>query len=309
MLFVAIALALLVGVSLGLLGGGGSILTLPILRYALGIEAHVAIAASLFIVGTTAIAAVVTHARAGRVEWATGAIFGGAGMLGAFLAGKVAPMIPAVVLLVAFALMMFATAWAMLRGRKVKAEPAMDAPKMSPFRRYALVLTEGLVVGIVTGLVGAGGGFLVVPALVLLGGLPMNVAIGTSLVVIAMKSMAGFAGFATEYAIPWDVVLPMSGAAVVGSVIGGRLIAKVHPDTLRRGFAWFVVAMGFLVMGMEIPKALGTEIGFGWVALVSVVATVTLMGVERMLSEQRNTHIGGPPSTSARPHGATATSH
>jgi uncharacterized membrane protein YfcA len=281
MLALAVALALLVGVSLGLLGGGGSILTLPILRYALGIEAHVAIAASLFVVGVTSLAAVVTHARAGRVEWATGAIFGAAGMLGAFLAGKVAPFIPAVVLLVAFAVMMFATAWAMLRGKKNRVPATPKATQEAPRgKRYGLVLLEGLLVGVVTGLVGAGGGFLVVPALVLLGGLRMDVAIGTSLVVITMKSMAGFAGFATEYAIPWEIVLPMSAAAVVGSVVGGRLTARIHPDTLRRGFAWFVVAMGFLVLGMEIPEALGVELGFGWAGGGALLLTSILYGLD-----------------------------
>jgi uncharacterized membrane protein YfcA len=301
MLVVAIALALLVGVSLGLLGGGGSILTLPILRYALGIEAHVAIAASLFIVGVTSIAALFTHARAGRVRWATGAIFGAAGMLGAFLAGKVAPLIPAVVLLVAFALMMFATAWAMLRGRKAPVASAHATP-MAPMRRHMLVVAEGLVVGVVTGLVGAGGGFLVVPALVLLGGLPMNVAVGTSLVVIAMKSLAGFAGFASEYAIPWDAVLPMSAAAVVGSIVGGRFATRIAPDTLRRGFGWFVVAMAFLVLGMEIPKALEVSFGFGWAATLSIVGTLSIYGIQRFLAHRRDNHGDAPmPPTSGQP--------
>jgi uncharacterized membrane protein YfcA len=301
MIVLAVALALLVGVSLGLLGGGGSILTLPILRYALGIEAHVAIAASLFVVGVTSLAAVVTHARAGRVEWATGAIFGAAGMLGAFAAGKVAPFIPAVVLLVAFAVMMFATAWAMLRGRKARPEAGPDAAPRA--RRYGLVLLEGLLVGVVTGLVGAGGGFLVVPALVLLGGLRMDVAIGTSLVVITMKSMAGFAGFATEFAIPWEIVLPMSAAAVVGSIVGGRLTARIHPDTLRRGFAWFVVAMGFLVLGMEIPEALGVELGFGWAGGGALLLTSILYGADAARRSARRTP---PPDTSGDGHHAAA---
>jgi len=279
MIALAVALALVVGVTLGLLGGGGSILTLPILRYALGIDAHVAIAASLFVVGATSLAAVVTHARAGRVEWGTGALFGAAGMVGAFFAGKVSPYIPAVVLLVAFAIMMFVTAWAMLRGRKPHPEAVSGGSKRT---RFGPVIAQGLAVGVMAGLVGAGGGFLVVPALVLFGGLKMDVAIGTSLVVISMNSLAGFVGLASEFEIPWDIVLPMSGAAIVGSVVGGRLTAKIHPDRLRRGFAWFVVGMGILVLGMEVPKALDITIEFGWVALAAVGGTGLLFGIARL---------------------------
>ena len=186
MLPLALALSVLIGVSLGLLGGGGSILTTPILIYAIGLEPKEAIATSLLVVGITSLAGLVSHARAGNVAWRTGVIFGLAGMAGAYAGGFVAKWIPANVLLVLFALMMVATAIAMFRGRKAPA----DGEKRT-FAAWKIVL-DGLVVGLVTGLVGAGGGFLVVPALALLGGLPMPVAVGTSLLVIAMKSFAGF---------------------------------------------------------------------------------------------------------------------
>jgi uncharacterized membrane protein YfcA len=259
MFVLALVLALLVGVSLGLLGGGGSILTVPILRYALGLEAHTAIAGSLVVVGLTSLAALVTHARAGRVRWLTGALFGAASMVGAFLAGKVSAFIPAAVLLIGFALMMFATAIAMLRGRRDRSGGGSPGKVEASAKRVGLVLAEGLAVGAVTGLVGAGGGFLVVPALVLLGGLPMDVAVGTSLVVIALKSAAALAGYASnpELTLPWDIILPMSAVAIGGSVVGGRLTARVPPEALRRGFAWFVIGMGLFVLGMEVPKALG----------------------------------------------------
>jgi hypothetical protein len=295
---VAIALSVVVGISLGLLGGGGSILTLPILRYVVGMEGHDAIAVSLLVVGTTSAAAVIPHARASRVRWRTGLVFGAAGMVGAFGAGRVAHFIPAPVLLGLFGLMMFATAIAMMRGRKAPATPSGAAPPEIP---VAKVIAEGLVVGAVTGLVGAGGGFLVVPALVLLGGLPMEVAVGTSLVVIAMKSFAGLAGYLDHVTIDWGLAGAVTASAVVGSVIGGALASRVSPERLRKGFAWFVVAMAFFILGQEIPRALGVEPPMGWVLLgsalgVGVVAAIAL-AVSRRGSAVR---AEAPTAASAR---------
>ncbi|MCA9644437.1 MAG: sulfite exporter TauE/SafE family protein, partial [Myxococcales bacterium] len=187
MLVVSLILAALIGISLGLLGGGGSILTVPILTYVVGIAAKPAIAMSLIVVGVTSAVASVQHARNGNVRWGTGLFFGVSSMIGAFLGGRVAYLIPGTVLLGAFGLMMLITALAMLRGRK---ESKADG---KPHALW-LVPVEGLIVGAVTGLIGAGGGFLVVPALALLGGLPMKEAVGTSLFVIALKSFAGAAG-------------------------------------------------------------------------------------------------------------------
>lgn len=190
MLVLTLVLAVLVGITLGLLGGGGSILTVPLLVYVAGMETKEAIATSLLVVGVTSAVGAISHARAGRVQWRTGLIFGVAGMAGAYAGGRVAAFVPAQWLLIGFALMMLATSVAMLRGRK---EP--DPDKVHSQLPVARVVTDGIVVGLVTGLIGAGGGFLVVPALALLGGLPMPVAVGTSLVVIAMKSMAGLGGY------------------------------------------------------------------------------------------------------------------
>lgn len=243
----ALALSVLIGLSLGLLGGGGSILTVPILVYAVGLGPKVAIATSLLVVGVTSAAAAVTHARAGRVRWKHAGLFGAAGMVGAYAAGRVAHLVPATALLIGFSLMMVATAIAMLRGRRV---PADAAPQSL---RVGKVLLEGTVVGAVTGLVGAGGGFLVVPALVLLGGLPMATAVGTSLVVISMKSFAGFAGYLGHVDIDWALSGMVSAAAVTGSLVGGRLAGKVNQDTLRQAFAWFVVLMGLFMIGRQLP--------------------------------------------------------
>lgn len=246
MLVLALVLSTLIGVALGLLGGGGSILTTPILIYALGVETKAAIATSLLVVGITSIAAVIQHARAGNVEWRTGLIFGGAGMAGAYIGGFVAGWIPATVLMVLFGLMMLATAVAMFRGRK---DPG---PSTGQSQALWKIIAEGLVVGVVTGLVGAGGGFLVVPALALLGGLPMKKAVGTSLLVIALKSFAGFAGHAAHVTIDFELAALVSGAAVVGSFAGSRLANLVPPDALRRGFAGFVLVMAGFVLYQQI---------------------------------------------------------
>ncbi|MEZ4361295.1 MAG: sulfite exporter TauE/SafE family protein [Kofleriaceae bacterium] len=246
MLFIALALSSLIGVALGLLGGGGSILTLPILTYVVGMNTKAAIASSLFVVAVTSAFGAVAHARAGRVRWRTGLLFGAAGMVGAFLGGRAAAYLPGRLLMVLFAAMMVATAVAMLRGRK--------AGGPAEVRELAVgkVLIEGVVVGLVTGIVGAGGGFLVVPALVLLGGLGMETAVGTSLVVIAMKSFAGFYGHLGHVDLDWRLTLLVTLFAVLGSFLGGRLAGKVPPTALRKGFGVFVLLMAALVLSKEL---------------------------------------------------------
>ena len=264
MIALTVGLAVFVGIALGLLGGGGSILTVPLLAYVAGMDAKQAIATSLLVVGTTSVVAAVSHARAGRVQWRTGLVFGAAGMVGAYAGGVLARFIPGSVLLIGFAVMMIATAVAMLRGRKEvgPADPGHRIP-------VPKVIVEGLVVGLVTGLVGAGGGFLVVPALALLGGLPMPVAVGTSLVVIAMKSFAGFAGYLSSVAIDWKVAGMVTAAAVLGAVLGARLTALVNPDSLRKAFGWFVMVMSSVILFEEVHPLLGTAM-----AVLTIVAAI-----------------------------------
>lgn len=245
-LALAVALSLLIGISLGLLGGGGSILTVPILIYALGVEEKSAIASSLLIVGATSAVAAVQHARAGNVVWRVALIFSGAGMAGAFLGGKLAAFIPASILLVLFALIMFGTAFAMWKGRKATTAQARATLPIGK------IILEGLVVGVVTGLVGAGGGFLVVPALALMGGLGMKEAVGSSLVVIALKSFAGFAGYASHAHIDWKLTGIVAVAAIAGSFGGARIARHVPPETLRKGFAVFVVAMAVFLLFKQV---------------------------------------------------------
>jgi uncharacterized membrane protein YfcA len=272
-LVLVLALSLLIGVSLGLLGGGGSILTVPILVYVAGLPAKEAIAASLFVVGVTSLAGVVSHARGGRVQWRTGLLFGLAAMAGAFTGGLLGGHIPGDWLLIAFALMMVATSLAMLRGRKDKGSTShRRADGGLPLTR---ILIDGSVVGLVTGLVGAGGGFLVVPALVLLGGLPMSVAVGTSLIVIAMKSFAGLAGYLTSVTLDWPLVLGVTAAAVVGSLVGGRLAGRVPEAALRQGFGWFVLVMGGFVLVQQGPSWALPVVG-GAVLVLGVAAGACL---------------------------------
>ncbi|RNE49645.1 sulfite exporter TauE/SafE family protein [Corynebacterium alimapuense] len=265
-LIVVMILAVVVGLSLGLLGGGGSILTVPLLTYVAGMDAKEAIAASLFVVGTTSVVSTFAHARKGNVQWRTGLIFGAAGMAGAFLGGLVGGFIPGVILMIAFAVMMIATALAMLRGRK-GGSGEQDVAKHLPLGK---ILIEGLIVGLVTGLVGAGGGFLVVPALALLGGLSMPVAVGTSLLVIAMKSFAGLGGYLTSVSLDWPLVLGVTGMALIGALIGARLTSVVPEAALRKGFGVFVLVMGIFVLSQELPAPFGLIIA--GVAVVLAVA-------------------------------------
>lgn len=246
MVAATLCLSILIGVSLGLLGGGGSILTVPILSYVAGMDAKNAIAAALFVVAVTSAAGLVTHAREGRVMWRTGLLFGLAGMVGAYATGLVAACIPARVLMVAFGLMMVATAVAMMRPRREATN--------RPCRELALgiALGEGLAIGAVTGLLGVGGGFLIVPALVLFGRIPMERAVATSLLVISMNSFAGFAGHLGHATIEWPLTLGVTGVAIVGSIVGGQLAGRVSPALLRRAFGVLVVLVATVVLVQEI---------------------------------------------------------
>lgn len=260
-LAVVLALSVLVGVSLGVLGGGGSILTVPILVYVAGMDAKQAIASSLFVVGVTSAAGAISHARAGRVKWRTGVLFGAAGLVGGFLGGMLGGHLPGDLLLFAFALMMLAASAAMIRGRRI--DETKQQEELPVFR----ALLIGLAVGLVASLVGAGGGFLVVPALALLGGLPMAVAVGTSLLVIAMNSLGGLAGYLSSVQLDWGLVLAVTAAAVLGSLVGGRFVGRIPEAALRKGFGWFVLVMGAVVLVEQAPSGLALPIIAGLAAI------------------------------------------
>lgn len=289
MIAIAAFLAIFIGMAVGLLGGGGSILTTPLLVYVVGFDAKQAITASLFIVGVTSIFGLISHARAGRVIWRTGLLFGAAGMVGAFIGGQVGSHLPGSLLLAAFSVMMGVTAVAMIRGRK-KVTGHGHSEGLPLFR----ILLDGLIVGLVTGLVGAGGGFLVVPALALLGGLAMPNAVATSLLVVSMKSFAGFAGYALTFGhgsvvslnpetkINWTITLIVTATAIIGALIGSRLVGMIHPDKLRKGFGWFVMVMAVFILSQQIGYALldyarGSALHLGEVAIgaLAIVALFT----------------------------------
>lgn len=255
-------LSLLVGVVLGALGGGGSILTLPMLVYVAEVEPKAAIAMSLFVVGSTSLVGAAVHARAQSVRWKHGAVFGAAAMAGAFAGGRLARFVPATALLVAFALVMLVTAIAMLKGR------SEDINVQRPLA-VGRALALGAAVGVISGLVGAGGGFLIVPALTIFGGLAMREAVGTSLLVIALQSFAGFAGHIGHVELDWRLAGTVTGAAVIGTLAGSSLGEKVSSDALRRGFAWLVLAMGLFVLGKQL-SAIAT-IAVAGIALLTVL--------------------------------------
>ncbi|GAA3388149.1 sulfite exporter TauE/SafE family protein [Streptomyces roseoviridis] len=294
MITLVLVASVLIGVSLGVLGGGGSILTVPILVYLAGMDTKEAIATSLFVVGVTSLVGLVPHARAGRVRWRTGLIFGAVSMVGAYGGGRLAEYVPGTALLVAFAVMMLATASAMLRKPR---KPKRAGPTHADLP-VTHVIAEGLVVGAVTGLVGSGGGFLVVPALALLGGLPMSVAVGTSLLVIAMKSFSGLAGHLDAVQIDWNLALLVTAAAVVGSLIGSRFAGRIPQETLRKAFGWFVVVMGVFVLIQQLPPTVwASPLACAGAALAaaSAVAGATVR------ARRRRTHTNPPQVGSREP--------
>ena len=245
-----LALSALIGVSLGFFGGGGSILTLPLLVYVFGLEAKTAIASSLLIVSVASLSGAIQHARAGNLRLRTAGVFGSAGMLGAYLGGRLSALVDGGFLLMLFATVMIGTALAMWRGRKAPRHAPGAKGDEADFAPGKLAL-QGAIVGSFTGLVGAGGGFLIVPALALWGGLPMPAAVGTSLLIIVANSLAGFAGYSAHVSIDWPLVASVSGVAVVGSFGGSLLAQHVDPAKLRRAFAGFVLAMGALILVRE----------------------------------------------------------
>ncbi|MDV3131339.1 sulfite exporter TauE/SafE family protein [Mycobacterium sp. 29Ha] len=252
MMALTVALAVLVGLSLGLLGGGGSILTVPLLAYVGGLDTKQAIASSLLVVGVTSAVGAIAHGRAGRVRWGVTLPFGAAAMTGALGGGVVARFIPGTALLISLAVIMIAAGGAMLRGRRNT--NACDEVRRVPLVKMAVL---GVAVGGVSGLVGAGGGFLLVPALAVLAGLPMAAAVGTSLVVIAMQSFAGLTGHLASGHVDWPLAAMVTAAAVVGALIGARLSGAVDADALRTLFGWFVLLMASVILAQETTPAVG----------------------------------------------------
>lgn len=242
-------LAAFMGISLGLLGGGGSILAVPILTYAAGFGAKEAIASSLAVVGLTSLFAALGHWRLGKVNVRVALIFGAVAMASTYLGARLAVFFSGGAQLALFAVVMIVAAYFMFREHGT--DLAEDAPegRFSGKRlSYGLIVAEGLAVGVLTGLVGVGGGFLIVPALVVLGGLPMKEAVGTSLLVISMKSAAGFAGYIGQVEVQWGYLALFTAAAVAGSLGGTHLVRYVPQGALKKAFALFLVVMGVFIL-------------------------------------------------------------
>lgn len=257
--------ALLMGLSLGLIGGGGSILTVPILVYLFSVDAVLATAYSLFIVGLTSLIGSFSHMRMGNIHWRTAIVFGIPSIIAVFLTrAYLVPALPdplfslggiavnkAFGLLILFALLMVAAAYSMIR----KPKQAAALPSGEVAFNYPLILAEGAVVGTITGLVGAGGGFLIIPALVLLAKLPMKQAVGTSLIIIAAKSLIGFTGdLKGNEVIDWNFLLVFSAIAIVGIIAGSILSKRIPNEKLKPAFGWLVLAMGIYIITKELSN-------------------------------------------------------
>lgn len=239
---IALMLATGIGLSLGLLGSGGSIVTLPVLVYVAGVPVASAVGMSLAIVGGTSAAGAWWNHRQGLVHWRAAALFGGAGMIGSLAGAQFTRLVAPEVLMIIFAGLMAAVAWRMLARR------GDEGIKPLPDCRPVRCGLAGLVVGVLTGFIGVGGGFLLVPAMILFARLPMAVAVGTSLAVIAANSLAGWLGHLGRGPFAWAITGAFLLAALAGLAAGARLGGRLRPATLRRAFGWFVLAVAGFVL-------------------------------------------------------------
>ncbi len=240
----ALTLAALIGLSLGLLGSGGSIITLPVLVYVAHIPAQPAVGMSLVIVGGTSAFGALLNLRQGTFDWRAATFFSLSGMAGAFVGAKFTHLVSAPMLLLLFGLLMLVAGTRLLRNT----ETAMKPQQCRPLRCLAV----GIAVGGLTGFLGVGGGFLILPALVLFAGLEMKTAIGTSLAVIAVNCFGGLVGQLRYLDFDWRLALGFLLVAMAGMLAGTLLAKRLTASSLRRGFAWCVVALGFVLVARNL---------------------------------------------------------
>ena len=254
--------SLVIGISLGLIGGGGSILTVPVLVYLFNVEPVVATAYSLFIVGLSSLVGAFPKYKQGQVNLKTALIFGIPSIIAVFATRKfIVPRIPkevftigdfvvtkSILMMILFAILMVFASISMISNKSKKSETESGEQKFN----YPMIILEGGVVGLLTGLVGAGGGFLIIPALVLLSKLPMKQAVGTSLLIIAAKSLIGFTGDLSNYAMDWKLLGTVTALAIAGIFIGDALSKKIDGNKLKKGFGWFVLVMGIYIIVKEL---------------------------------------------------------
>ena len=266
--FLGYILTLIMGVSLGLIGGGGSILTVPILYYFFSQDSITATSNSLFIVGVTALMGAFKYYRRGHVQIGTVILFALPSFIGVYIArALVLPNIPysvisildfeitkPILIMICFSLIMMIASRAMMRSGRLQIAPTVEAPS-TPLLSITL---KGLFVGLVTGFVGAGGGFLIVPALTLLLGLPIRKAVGTSLAIITANSFFGFSmSFSSlSYEVPWMFLFMISGLGVIGILIGNGISDKIAEHHLKKGFGYFVLIVGSVILVDQIFSSL-----------------------------------------------------
>lgn len=254
--------ALLIGVVLGLIGGGGSILTVPIFVYILGVSPVVATAYSLFVVGSAALVGAIRNAQKGMIDYRTGIVFAIPALIVVYLTRKfIIPAIPDTLfnvgsvevsksmgIMVFFAFIMLLASYSMIKGRKNTNEEKHQEVSYN----YPLIIVEGIVVGLLTGIVGAGGGFLIIPALVLFAKLPMKKAVATSLMIIAIKSLIGFIGDVQNIELDWPFLLSFTSVSIIGIFVGIYLSKFIDGQKLKKAFGWFVLIMGLYIVLKEI---------------------------------------------------------
>lgn len=302
-MLLAMTLSVAIGVVLGMLGGGGAILTLPMLVYAVGLEPKSAIATSLFVVGSTSVVGATLQARAGNVRYKHGGTFAIAAMIGAYAGGRLAHFVAAPVLLVLFGVVMVMTATAMLHKRNGQPTNAVDTPARTREFRLLPALGLGSLVGVLSGLVGAGGGFLIVPALTIFGGLAMREAIGTSLLVIALQSFSAFAGHVSHATLDWSLMLGVTGASVLGSAAGTHLGKRLSAASLRRAFAGLVIAMGLFMFAKQLPPL--AALGAGALTLVAVLFAARAPSPSPSSTADSGTDAPSNPGASTEAHRST----
>lgn len=239
-----------IGLSLGLMGGGGSLLTVPALVYLVGQTPQAAVTTSLAIVGANSLMGASFHRVQDTLNWKVALTFGGAGMLVAYLSAGLSKLMPEALILIAFAILMLLVGGLMLH------RTSRDSIELSVPRPLPIVIASGAVVGLMTGILGIGGGFLIVPALVMLVGLPMQMAVGTSLIVIAMNSLAGFLGHAGDGSLNMTLTIIFTLAGLAGTFSGSRLNKRLPAGKLQKVFAWFVIVLALFLLYDNLPSIL-----------------------------------------------------
>jgi uncharacterized protein len=264
--FFAYVIAVIIGISLGLIGGGGSILTVPVLVYLLSVDALLATTYSLFIVGITSLVGGANAYTKRLIDFRAVALFGIPSILSIFVSRHfILPAIPAflfqvgnievtknMLLMVVFALLMFGAAISMIQTHNPSVTLAVQRKENEHHEPNLLLVLPGLLIGLVTGMLGAGGGFLIIPTLVVIIKMPMKIAVGTSLLIVAINSLFGFVFSIGQHYLDWKLLLSFTALAITGIIIGSKMSERIPADNLKKGFGWFITVMGIYILVREL---------------------------------------------------------